>query len=194
MRYTLLILLLAVTTTSCRNVLKTNVEVLDSGLIYPMGNSHTLEDNDSAVIASLESDSCLYDPKLIIKPIDDSILQYFILNHDATDTIKANIPEYVVVKYKMKESYIIAYESDETGRVIIMFLFNDNDLSLENGIRIGDNLRKIKALYNRAILYGNVVSIIEESEMAEIKLFVKDEVIVKIIYMNYESCYELDLL
>jgi hypothetical protein len=194
MKYTLLLFVLAITTTSCKNVHKTNVEVHSSEPLCLTDYSHTLDETDSIVIASLESDSCLYDPELIMKPIDDSTVQYFVLNHDAIDTIKNGLPDYLVVKYKLEKSYIVAYEGIERTRNVISFLFEDNGLTLLKGISIGDSLSKIKTLYNRNVLYGNIVSIIEESEMAEIKLFFRNDIIKRIMYVDYESCFEFDLL
>lgn len=198
MNYKLLLFVVAIAITSgCydkRNTLHLDVKINDGESIYSFDGSYTMLDNDSAVIASLESDSCLYDPELIIKPIDDSVAQYFILNYDMTDTLKTCQPNHIVVKYIIGNSYITTYEGRDVRRKIIAFLFNDKGPFLSKGISVGDAISKIKALYNRDVLSGNIISIIEESEMAEIKLYFKDDIVTKIIYMDYESCYGLNLL
>jgi len=194
MKHYLWLLMLVITATCCRNNPDTNVGAPNCESSCPTAISRTLNENDSVVIASLESDSCLYDPELIMKPIDESVVQYFLLHYDAIDTIISSLPDYVVVKYRMKDSYIIVYEDKERTRTVITFLFGNNGLTLSKGICVGDSLSKIKALYDRDVLYGNIISIIEESEMAEIKLFLKHDVIKKIMYSDYESCYSLDLL
>jgi len=171
MKNALRLFVLAITFTGCNNILKTNAIGQDSGLLE-VGNSYTLNDYDSVVIASLESDSRLYDPELIIKPIDDSVIQYFVMHYDVIDTIKKHQFDYYIIKYKLKNSYIIVHEDvGKKEMSIITFLFNDKGLPLLKGIYVGDSLQKIKTLYNRNVLYGDTVSIIEESELAEINLF-----------------------
>lgn len=154
----------------------------------------TMETTDSTIIASLETDSCIYDPELVLNPIDDSILKKIISESGAIDTLSVNIPNRIVVKYKMQKSYIIVSEYNNTDVSIVSFLFSDNNLFLSNGIGIDDTREEIKELYKRNVLSGDVISILEESEMAEIKLFFKDEAIIKMMYMDYESCYELGLI
>ncbi len=194
MKNALRLFVLAITFTGCNNILKTNAIGQDSGLLE-VGNSYTLNDYDSVVIASLESDSRLYDPELIIKPIDDSVIQYFVMHYDVIDTIKKHQFDYYIIKYKLKNSYIIVHEDvGKKEMSIITFLFNDKGLPLLKGIYVGDSLQKIKTLYNRNVLYGDTVSIIEESELAEINLFFRNDILKMIMYVDYESCDEFGLL
>ena len=90
------------------------------------------------------------------------------------------------------DSYLLFAESDEYGNSLLQAVIFDTLISLTNHVRVGNERKQLETYYQRNIKC-DTIHIIDESEFTEIKVYMKHDVIYKIIFICYECENELGI-
>ena len=143
----------------------------------------------------MENDSTIYDSQLQLSPFTKWAFECFKNNSDSIINHEIQVYDrtYNLKKVYYHDSYMLFAESDEYGNSLLQAVIFDTLIPLKNHIRVGSERKQLETYYQRNIKC-DTIRIIDESEFTEIKIYMKHDVIYKIIFICYECENELGLL
>lgn len=142
----------------------------------------------------MENDSTIYDSRLQMSPFTNGAFEWFEKNSDSISNQKIQVCDrtYNLKKMYYHDSYLLFAESDEYGNSLLQAVIFDTLISLTNHVRVGNERKQLETYYQRNIKC-DTIHIIDESEFTEIKVYMKHDVIYKIIFICYECENELGI-
>ena len=141
-----------------------------------------------------ENDSTIYDARLQEHPFTTDALELFEKNADSISSRKIQVYDrtYLLKKVCYHDSYLLFAENAEYGTSLLEAVISDTLMPLSNHIRVGHDRKKLETYYHRSIKQ-DVIRFVDESEFTEVKIYMKQDVIRKIIFVCYECENELGL-